>query len=77
MTPKTARPPSKKAGGKKSGTPKTVARDGGLERIYARLSHEDKADLDRFAREDERSTMKYVERLIKSHLDQKRKKQGK
>lgn len=44
--------------------------DHGLERVYTRLLPADKKRLDRAAEDDERSTMKYLERLILRHLDQ-------
>lgn len=76
MTSPTA--PSKKGkAGKakaKTTTGKTTDRDNGLERVYARLEPDDKKLLDQLASDDERSTMKYLERLIRKHLDQVRKK---
>jgi hypothetical protein len=78
MAAKTAQPPKRKSGGKaKDTTPKTVERDGGLHRVYARLTKEDKDTLDQLAAADERSTMKYLERLIRKHCEQARAKQGK
>lgn len=67
MAPKTA--PKKGKGGAKKGTTPTVNRDGGLERLYARVTPEVKKVIDQAAIEDDRSTMKYVERLIIKHAE--------
>lgn len=74
MPGKTAQPPKRKTGGKAkpTSTPKTVERDGGRHRVYARLAKDDKDTLDRLAAEDDRSTMKYLERLIHKHCEQAR-----
>lgn len=81
MTPSTAPAKGKKgkAARKRGKAPvSTVDRDGGLERLYARVTPEVKAVIDQAAAEDDRSTMKYVERLINKHAaDLQRKKKGK
>lgn len=72
MTAKTA-PPKRKGGAKKGKNPprnKTVERDGGLIRVYARLKPDIKAIIDQAAADDERSTMKYIERLLTKHAEQ-------
>lgn len=75
MPSPTAPPKKGKAGkAKPKATAKTTDRDNGLERVYARLEPADKKLLDKLAADDERSTMKYLERLIRKHLDQIRKK---
>lgn len=74
MAPSTAKPRQKKATAGKSSPSKTTDRDNGLERVYARLEPADKKLLDELAADDERSTMKYLERLIRRHLETERKK---
>lgn len=93
MTTKTAQPPRKtkaKSGGKAKpkqttnaeklkvrSVSKTVERDGGLYRVYARLELHDKETLDQLATEDGRSSMNYLERLLKKHCEQARQKKTK
>jgi predicted HicB family RNase H-like nuclease len=77
MAQKTA--PAKGKKGKaaaKQGKPpvSTVDRDGGLERLYARVTPAVKKIIDAAADADDRSTMKYVERLINKHAEALQKK---
>lgn len=77
MAQKTAPPKGKKgkAAAKRGKAPvSTVDRDGGLERLYARVTPEVKAIIDAAALADDRSTMKYVERLINKHAENLQKK---
>lgn len=71
---RTAARPKARKGGK--GKPADKDNPQGLERVYTRLKPADKKRLDEAAAEDERSTMKYLERLVLNHLaalDKKRK----
>lgn len=78
MTPKTA-PPKGKSGAKqrKPKQQKTTDRDGGLERLYARVSPKVKTTIDAAAAADGRSTMNYVERMINQRAEALDKKRGK
>lgn len=77
MAQKTAPAKGKRSrsGAKRSKAPvKTTDRDGGLERLYARVTPKVKATIDAAAAADDRSTMKYVERLLTKHAESLQKK---
>jgi uncharacterized protein (DUF1778 family) len=74
MSGKTVQPKSK-GRASKGKTKKGI--DNGLDRLYARVKPEVKEIIDEAAREDGRSTMNYVERLLTKHAESLKKKKGK